>query len=268
MLCAVGVTERSVTISDKIMLALVLSSLPALELPVLATRRAALHAAVAAAAASSFPATLTRPAFAADELATAIFSGGDPRFMQPAFDEIRYLGLKSSEVGTIGGVPAIKVAYDAGKLSYKRLVGTFWRSCDPTSKDSQFGDPGPTIIWTGNDEEKAIAEESRRRLQLATEYKSSTFGPMYKGRPIQTEIRPLSGEWAAAPEADQAWYKAQPDKYAKARQKTGRTKWFEEAFKPVTVTACQRDESGSVCGYVYFPCSEENGCSAVTKGTF
>ena len=26
--------------------------------------------------------------------------------------------------------------------------------------------------------------------------------------------------------------------------------------------------SGTVCGYVYFPCSNENGCSAVTKGEF
>ena len=47
------------------------------------------------------------------------------------------------------------------------------------------------------------------------------------------------------------------------------SKWFEEAFKPVTVTACQKQaDSGTVCGYVYFPCSEENGCSAVTKGAF
>ena len=188
------------------------------------------------------------PALASD-LAVATFSAGDPRFLQPGFDEIRYLGLKSSEVGKLDGIPSIRVLYDPAKLTYKRLVGSFWRSCDPTSKDSQFGEAGPTIIWAGTNEERADAEESRRRLQLATEYTSATFGPMYKGRPIQTEIRALAGEWEPAPEADQAWYKTQPDRYQQARKKTGRTKWFEEAFKPVTVTACQKQaDAGTVCG--------------------
>ena len=230
----------------------------------LRSRRAALQAAATATAACLVP-----PAFAGD-LAVATFSAGDPRFLQPGFDEIRYLGLKSSEVGKLDGIPTLRVSYDPAKLTYKRLVGSFWRSCDPTAKDSQFGMPGPTIIWTANDEERAIAEESKRRLQLATQYTSSTFGPMYKGRPIQTEIRGLpDAAWEAAPDEDQAWYKSDPKAYEQARKKTGRTKWFEDAFKPVTVTACQRsEEGGSVCGFVYFPCSEENGCSAVTKGAF
>ena len=72
-----------------------------------------------------------------------------------------------------------------------------------------------------------------------------------------------------APEVDQDWYINEPKAYEQARKKTWRTKWFEDAFKPVTVTACQKnDGEGAVCGFVYFPCSEENGCSAVTRGTF
>ena len=27
-------------------------------------------------------------------------------------------------------------------------------------------------------------------------------------------------------------------------------------------------QPGTVCGFVYFPCNDENGCSAVTKGAF
>ena len=102
----------------------------------------------------AFPA----PPAAAAELATAYFSAGDPRFMQPVFDEVKYKGVKKCEVGTLGDVPAVRVSYDPAKVSYKYVVGTFWRSCDPTSAE-QFGE-GPssaTVIW-------ATEEQVRVRL--------------------------------------------------------------------------------------------------------
>ena len=232
------------------------------------TRRAALIQTAAACALS------VSPVSAAEELLEeATFSAGDARFQQKTFDELKYAGVKRSEVGTLGGLPAIKVTYNANKFSYKRMVGTFWRSCDPT-KSNQFGSGAQTIIWVRNDEERRSAEESRRRLQLSTEYRSPTFGPMYQGRPVLTEIKTLAGEWERGPEADQDWYLNDPKAYEQARKKTGRTKWFEDAFKPVTVTACQKQSSdsgeggGTVCGFVYFPCNDENGCKAVTSGSF
>ena len=107
------------------------------------------------------------------------------------------------------------------------------------------------------------------RTQRRLEYTSNTFGPMFKGKPILTEVRELAGEWApAADAADQDWYLNEPKAYEGARKKTGRTKWFDDAFKPVTVTACERVGDGGICGFVYFPCSEENGCTAVTNGAF
>lgn len=213
------------------------------------------------------------PAAAEDppSLATAYFSAGDARFLQPVFDEAKYMGIKTTEVGVLGATPAIRITYNPAKVSYKRILGVFWRACDPTSTE-QFGDPGPTVIWAASEEEQSMASESRRRLQKSTEYSSATFGPMYQGRPVLTEIRPLAGEWEPAPEADQEWYKKEEKSYEKLRKKTGRSKWFSDAFKPVTVTACQKQDggkgAGTVCGFVYFPCSEENGCSAVTKGSF
>lgn len=213
------------------------------------------------------------PALADGGLAQAYFSAGDPRFLQPVFDEVKYKGIKQVEVGKLGSIPAVKVTYNPEKASYKFVVGTFWRSCDPTSAD-QFGDAGPTIIWTATEDEKSDAEKSKRLLQRSTEYSSPTFGPMYKGRPILTEVRPLVADaaWEPAPAEDQDWYLNEAKAFEKLRKKSGRTKWFEDAFKPVTVTACEKQAggggSGTVCGYVYFPCSNENGCSAVTKGEF
>ena len=79
----------------------------------------------------------------AEELAVATFSAGDPRFMQPVFDDIKYAGVRKCEIGSIGGVPAIRVTYTPAKMTYKRLVGSFWRSCDPTSV-AQFGEDIPS----------------------------------------------------------------------------------------------------------------------------
>ena len=105
------------------------------------------------------------PPAAAAELATAYFSAGDPRFLQPVFDEVKYKGVKKCEVGTLGATPAVRVSYDPAKVSYKYVLGTFWRSCDPTSAE-QFGD-GPssaTVIWA-TEEQLGDAKESLRRLQ-------------------------------------------------------------------------------------------------------
>jgi len=161
-----------------------------------------------------------------------------------------------------------RVTYDPRKVTYQRVLGNFWRSCDPT-RDDQFGTRGPAIVWTSSASQQSLAEESRRRLQLSTEYRSPTFGPMFKGRPIVAEIRALAGEWVPAPE-QQDFYLNDAKAYEAARKKTGRAKWFEEEYKPVTVTACQKEKQdsgteGTVCGFVYFPCNDENGCSAVTR---
>ena len=93
------------------------------------TRRALGVQAIAASSALLLP---VKPAIA-ENLAYAYFSSGDPRFLQPKFDEIKYAGVKNVEVGSIGSSPAIRVAYDKDKIGYKRIIGTFWRACDPVS---------------------------------------------------------------------------------------------------------------------------------------
>ena len=58
------------------------------------------------------------------------------------------------------------------------------------------------------------------------------------------------------------------DAWEKARQKSGRAAWFEETYKPIRTTACETTKEGTICGYVYFPCTEENGCRPVLQGTW
>ena len=65
------------------------------------------------------------------------------------------------------------------------------------------------------------------------------------------------------------WYARESKAYAKGLTKSGRAQWFEDAFKPVKTTACETlPEGGTVCGFVYFPCTDENGCRAVMQGTW
>ena len=70
------------------------------------------------------PLGLPLPAAAVEEsFAIATFSAGDARFLQPVFDEIKYLGVKSTTVGVLSSpgserpLEALRVAYDPKKLS-------------------------------------------------------------------------------------------------------------------------------------------------------
>lgn len=225
-------------------------------------RLALLHAGAAAGVALLVPLRSD----ASDGGGVATFTAGDPRFLQPAFDEIKYLGVQGSEVGTVDvdGVllPAIRVRFDTNKVRYKRIVGAFLRAIDPTAEKSQFGVPGSSIIWVSNEEERAEAAGAVRRLDASRLFK----------RPIATEVRlqvdtqagVAALGWMAAPEADQSWYLKEPQAYAKARSQTGRAAWFEQAYRPIKTTACD----GAVCGYVIFPCSDENGCLSVMNGSW
>ena len=214
-----------------------------------------------------------RPPAIADDgpppLATAIFSAGDARYLQPAFEDIRYLGITDTQCGRIvdgeATLQAVKVEYKPAKLSYKRLLGAYWRGVDPTTtaEAGQFGTPGPTVVYVSNAEERSAAEGSRKRLDISG---------LYKGVPIATEIRDAKGLAFEADDDLTGWYKREEKAYATGLKKSGRAKWFEDRYKPVTVTACEKvneaETQGNVCGFVYFPCTEENGCRQVLQGTW
>jgi len=159
-------------------------------------------------------------------------------------------------------LPAVLVSYDSAKLTYKRLLGAFWRGIDPTrsAAQGQFGSAGPSVIWASSQAELTIAQESRRRLEASD---------LFKGLAIETEVRAIdqgdasgSGLWTAAADSEQDWYRRQPQAYEKLRAQSGRSGWFERTYRPITTTAC----ADGVCGYVYFPCSDENGCTAIMQG--
>jgi peptide-methionine (S)-S-oxide reductase len=134
----------------------------------------------------------------------AVLAGGCFWGMQ---DLIRdYDGVIKTRVGYSGGdVPnatyrnhgthaeAIEIVFDPAKLSYRQLLEFFFQIHDPTTKNRQGNDMGPSYrsaIFYTSDAQKRIAEE------MIAEVNASGLWP---GK-VVTEVAPAGPFWEAEPE--------------------------------------------------------------------
>ena len=95
--------------------------------------------------------------------------------------------------------------YDPRRVSYEKLLETFWRNIDPTVKDAQFCDQGSQYrgaIFYHDQEQKSLAETSRSRLDKTKPFKA----------PIMTEIVPAGDFWPAET-YHQDYYMKNPVRY-------------------------------------------------------
>lgn len=119
---------------------------------------------------------------------TAIFAGGCFWCMQPPFDSLKNKGVLKTEVGYTGGSKtnptyeetssgttghreAIRIEYDAKKISYKELLNVFWQNVDPYDGKGQFCDKGEqytSAIFYLNESQKKDAESSKPKGAVAT----------------------------------------------------------------------------------------------------
>ncbi|MES1989904.1 MAG: peptide-methionine (S)-S-oxide reductase MsrA [Pseudomonadota bacterium] len=159
----------------------------------------------------------------------ATFAGGCFWSIQRHFDAAE--GVVSTRVGYTGGTEvaptyenvssektghteAIEVTFDPAKTTYKKLLTSYWHYIDPTTKDGQFCDFGPsyrTAIYTHDAAQKADAEASKAEIE-----KSGVL----KG-PIVTEITDAGPFWPAE-DYHQAFYKKNPVRYETYRIGCGR----------------------------------------------
>jgi peptide-methionine (S)-S-oxide reductase len=87
--------------------------------------------------------------------------------------------------GKTGHAEVVLVAYDPARISYERLLKTFWEHHDPTQHMRQGNDVGTqyrSIVLTSDDAQQAAAEASRDAYQA--NLSAARFGP------ITTEIAP------------------------------------------------------------------------------
>jgi peptide-methionine (S)-S-oxide reductase len=118
----------------------------------------------------------------------------------------RYPGVISTRVGYTGGeVPnatyrnhgnhaeAIEIIYDPAKISYRKLLEFFFQIHDPTTRNRQGNDVGPSYrsaIFYTSDEQKRVA------LDTIADVNASGLWP---GKAV-TEVEPAGPFWEAEPE--------------------------------------------------------------------
>jgi peptide-methionine (S)-S-oxide reductase len=172
-------------------------------------------------------------------LAVATFAGGCFWCMEHPFDQLEgvvsvtsgYTGgtkenptYEEVSAGGTGHAESVRIVYDPAKIGYARLLDIFWHNVDPTTPDRQFCDVGRqyrTAIFYHDEEQKRLAEESKRELERAKPFPGS----------IVTEISRAS-EFYPAEEYHQKYYKKNPVRYKFYRYNCGRDPRLKELWGP------------------------------------
>jgi peptide-methionine (S)-S-oxide reductase len=143
---------------------------------------------------------------AADGIQTAVIAGGCFWGVQGVFQHTAGVinavsgyagGSKATadytlvSTGSTGHAEAVEIKYDPKKISYGKILQIFFSVAhDPTQLNRQGPDSGTqyrSAIFTGNDEQKKVAEAYIAQLNAAKVYK----------KPIVTKIGPLEAFYAA-----------------------------------------------------------------------
>lgn len=117
--------------------------------------------------------------------------------------------------GTTGHIEAVRVQYDATRVSYEQLLTAYWFSIDPLAENAQFCDSGAqyrsAIFYRDQQQKQAIMQS---RALLTEQY------PQLKGK-IRTELLPESRFWPAE-DFHQDYYRKNPIRYRYYRYRCGR----------------------------------------------
>jgi len=114
--------------------------------------------------------------------------------------------------GTTGHLEAVQVTFDPSRISYERLLELFWMQIDPFDEGGQFVDRGSqyaTAIFVHNETQRALADESKKRLELRLKKK------------IFTAILPFI-KFYRAEDHQQNYYRICPVRYQAYKMGSGR----------------------------------------------
>ncbi len=170
----------------------------------------------------------------------ATFAGGCFWCMEPPFEKLDGVievlagytgGTKANPTyeevssGKTGHVEAIQVTYDPSKVSYDKLLDTFWKSIDPTDGGGQFADRGTqyrTAVFYHSQEQKLLVERSKKELEASGKF----------DRPVSTVVL-KAGNFYKAEEYHQDYYKKCPLDYAAYKKGSGREGFLKEKWETI-----------------------------------
>ena len=178
-------------------------------------------------------------------LQKAYFAGGCFWCMEAPFEQTKGVtsvdaGYVNSKIlnptyemvsqGSTGAYEAIEVVYDPEKIGFEDLLNVYWTTIDPTQTDGQFADRGSqylTAIFYQNNQEKKIAEESKKILEESKIFK----------KPIPVAVVPFQN-WTRAEEYHQDYHKKTADHYNRYSLGSGRKPfldrmWNKKAYCPL-----------------------------------
>lgn len=167
---------------------------------------------------------------------TTILAGGCFWCMESDFEKLE--GITDVVSGFTGGTlenptyngnhaghfEAVEITYDPEKITYEELLRHFWINIDPFDNRGQFCDKGPSYlsaVFVANNEEKKIAEQSRRQVV-------EKFPGLYLVTPIlkASTFYPIKGSESY----HQDFYKKSPVRYKAYRWNCGRDKRLREIW--------------------------------------
>lgn len=172
----------------------------------------------------------------------ATLAGGCFWCMQPPFEHLN--GVTSVLAGYANGngtkptyenyaekgyLEAVQITFDPTKISYAAILDIFWHQFDPTDAGGQFNDRGPQYrsgIFYHNEEQKKVAEESKKQLAASSRFE----------KPIVTEITKFTNFYPAE-EYHQDYHDKNPIRYKFYRFRSGRDSflkkiWSKEIAQP------------------------------------
>lgn len=164
----------------------------------------------------------------------AVFAAGCFWCVEAAFQDLDGVGdaesgytggrVKNPEyrqvsAGRTGHYEAVRVTYDAARISYQRLLKVFWRNVDPFDARGQFCDKGSSYlsaIFVESDEQRRLAEASIKELPLSDEQKAAIVTPIVE-----------ASTFYPAEDYHQNYYKINPIRYKAYSWNCGRAKRLE-----------------------------------------
>jgi len=140
------------------------------------------------------------------------YTGGDVE--DPSYEEV--------STGDTGHYEAVQVYYDPDAITLEEILEVYWKHIDPTDANGQFADRGSqyrTAIFYRNEDQKEIAEESRKQLEESKKFEEE----------IVTEILPFE-EFYLAERYHQDYYEKNPNKYSSYKKRSGREEFISTTW--------------------------------------